>query len=192
MDRERAIQFCHKYAQKQFYQPIIFVPGIIEVEGKWNDATKELARICLAGIKGKSILDLGCNIGFFVREALNLGANLAIGVDHDPIEMDIAIEISKITQDDAIWKNDKIEIYEPDRAFDVVLMLNVLHVVDDPKAIINRYMEHSKVLIIEHLESQSNYFPKKPDCKIASPRCFGYRILSSFGLSNVSNSSVDA
>jgi len=181
MNRSDAITFCHKYAHKYFYQPVVFVPGIIEVAGKWNNETKELSRLCLEKAEDKIVLDLGCNIGFFVREALKLGSRLAIGLDHDPIEMDIAREITAITQDKAILIQEKAEDYAPEQDIDIALMLNILHVVQDPKALISRYLECSKTVVIEHIDSQRAYFSQQPIASIDSPRCHGYRTVSFFG-----------
>ncbi len=181
MDRSSSIQFCHKYSNKYFYQPVVFVPGIIEIDGKWNKETKQLSKMCFENISKKSVLDLGCNIGFFVREALDAGADYAMGVDHDPVEMTVAREISSITEDKAILVESKVEDYVPDRKFDVVLMLNILHVVRNPTDLIKLYLGCSQSVIIEHTDSQRTYFPEDPIRSTDSPRCFGYRTLSFWG-----------
>ena len=85
MDRKKAMDFVYEHRNTKFYHPVIFVPGIIEIRGKWHDATKQMAQILFENIKGKSVLDLGCNSGFFLHEAQNRGATRLVGVDHDDV-----------------------------------------------------------------------------------------------------------
>jgi len=180
MNREKAIQFCRRYSSKQFYQPVVFVPGVIEIKGKWNDATKELADIVLDGCSGKSVLDLGCMHGFFLYEALKKGASYAVGVDHDVVEMELAREIRDILQFHVDLVEEKIEEYDSD-FFDIILMMNVTHVLNNPKDIIDKFLKFAKDrMAVEYLSGQDNLFSCPPNKILNSPRAAGHRKLALF------------
>lgn len=181
MDKQEALRFCHKYHNRQFYQPVIFVPGSIEITGKWHDATIEMSKFILNNIKDKSLLDLGCHNGYFLHEAIRSGASKAVGVDHDPIEIGIAQEINKIFQDGAEIYQDSIENFVPKQKFDIILMFNILDVLDDPLNAIVRYLEFTKTcLFIEHEDHHESFFPYPPTQIAQSRRAVGYRKLSHF------------
>lgn len=181
MDRELAIQFCHRYAYKKLYQPIIFVPGIIEMRGKWNEATKELADFILPDCSGKSILDLGCMHGFFLYEALKRGASRAVGVDHDVAEMAIAQEIKEILDMPVELIHKSIEDYQPDQSFDIILMMNITHVLDNPQKTIARFLDVvNELLVVEYRPGHESLFPREPDRMCDSLRSAGYRKLAFF------------
>jgi 2-polyprenyl-3-methyl-5-hydroxy-6-metoxy-1,4-benzoquinol methylase len=180
MNRKRAIQFCHKYATKRFYQPVVFVPGVIEVKGKWNEATKKLSSLILRNCAGKSILDLGCMHGYFLHEAKKEGADEVVGVDHDIVEVRIAEEINEILDDGVNIVHKDLADYTPDHPFDIVLMMNIIHVLPDPATVINRYLDFCTELVIEHDEGHDKYFPRQPDQVLDSPRSAGHRKLSCF------------
>ena len=46
-----------------------------------TDMKKRLAMLSSGLFAGKTVLDIGCNNGYFVREALKRGAKRAVGVD---------------------------------------------------------------------------------------------------------------
>lgn len=181
MKREQAILFCHRYAYKELYQPIIFVPEIIEMKGKWNEATKQLANMILPDCSGKSVLDLGCMHGFFLYEALKRGAKKAVGVDYDVAEMSIAKEIKDILESPIELVHERIEEYQPNQHFDIVLMMNITHVLESPKETISRFLSISKeLLVVEYRPGHESLFPRNPDLMCDSPRSAGYRKLAFF------------
>ncbi len=154
MNRKKAIEFILTHSDMNFYQPVVFIPKLLEIKGKWDQATKLLANHITRNIKDKTILDLGCNYGFFLHEAIRHGAKTAVGIDHDPIVVDIAIEVNSIIDDGALIYQEDIESFEIKTKFDIILMLNVLHVIKDPLSVINKYLSWtSDCLIIEHENS---------------------------------------
>lgn len=181
MDRERAIQFCRRYAHKEFYQPIVFIPGIIEIQGKWNEATKDLVSMVLPDCSGKTVLDLGCMHGFFLYEALKRGAKRAVGIDHDVAEMAVAQEIKEIMDMPVELFHEKIEEYQPDQQFDIVLMMNITHVLSDPKETTTKFLDVAKeLLVVEYRPGHESLFPREPDRMCDSLRSAGYRKLAFF------------
>lgn len=181
MDREKVHLFCEKYKNKKFYQPFIFVPGVIEIEGKWHDGTQFLAKKILNNCDKQSVLDLGCMNGFFLFEAMKQGASEGTGIDHDLVELAIAGEINEIMDYPITFIHTRIEDFYPLKQYDIVLMLNILHIVDDPKGLIERYLQTTaKLLVVEHESKHSIYFPLDPSSSYPSPRSVGHRILSLF------------
>ncbi len=151
VDRQRALEFVHKHRQTQFYQPVIFVPGVIEIRGKWHDATKQMAEILFKNVSGKSVLDLGCSYGFFLHEAKRRGASRLMGVDHDPVSIDIAKEVNDILDHDLKLVHSSIDEFYTDELFDIILMMNVVHILKNPQKTISRYLSHTKEkLILAH------------------------------------------
>lgn len=183
MDRQKAIDFCHKYSSKKFYQPVVFVPGVIEILGKWDTGTKELADIALGNCAGKSVLDLGCMHGFFLHEAIRQGAKQAVGVDYDVAEIAIAQEIRNILEMPIELVHENIHKYQPNQSFDIILMMNITHVLDDPQKTIAKFMNIANNSLIVEYRSGQNFFPRKPNQEYDSPRSVGYRKLAFFDLS---------
>jgi SAM-dependent methyltransferase len=181
MDSSKIHSFCDKYKNKKFYQPVIFVPGSIEIEGKWHNGTKLLADKILNDCSNYSILDLGCMNGFFLFEAIKRGAIEGVGIDHDLIELFIGKEINDIFEFPIDFIHNDLEVFCPDKKYDIVLMLNILHVIKDPRALIQRFLQvASKVLVVEHEPKHSIYFPLDPSWSHPSPRAAGHRVLSLF------------
>jgi len=179
--RSKALDFCYQNNYRKFYQPIIFIPGVIEIPGKWNNATRRLSEDLFSDIYGKTILDLGCHIGYFLREALKKGAQKAVGVELDTAELSIANEISSILEDKTEFVEDNLETYTPNCSFDYILMLNILDVLTEPKSVIEKYLRFtSERLTIEHEPDHQRYFPYTPTISYPSPRSHGYRIVSHF------------
>jgi len=180
------LAFCQKYKDRKFYQPVIFVPNIIEIQGKWHNDTKKLANIVLENVKSQNILDLGCSTGFFLCESKLRGSINCVGIDHDKIEIDIAQEINQIISYDINFMHADIECFFANSIFhttrfDTILMFNVLHVLKDPSAVIKRFLDLAGIkLIIEHETKHIEYFPVTPTLTIQSPRCAGKRLVSFF------------
>lgn len=87
---------------------------------------------------GRTVLDVGCYYGFFLHEAIRRGASRAVGIEADPERARIASTLAPL------WGG-KIEIHQATleeaplrERFDVVLLLNVLHHVRDPVAVMRR------------------------------------------------------
>lgn len=185
MNKEKILEFFHKYSETNFYQPIIFDPGILEIKGKWHTSTLDLSKQILDDIQGKTLLDVGCNIGFFLFEALRRGAQSAVGIDSDPNV------ISKLKQIRSLLKLsptahciDALN-YTPDQIFDTTLLLNVAQFTSDPQSCFSLYRNHTKLLYVEHDLPNEDWFTVKPIKQSKSQRAGG-RILSVFaGSANI-------
>jgi SAM-dependent methyltransferase len=94
-------------------------------------------RLLPASLYGKRVLDLGCGLGYFAREARARGAREVVGVD---ISERMLQEARAHTSDAAIiYLQAALERFEPDvAAFDLVVSLLALHYVADYPLIVRR------------------------------------------------------
>lgn len=142
----------------KFYQsiPELGIKGRFDMEDQFEaiGLPKDLT--------GKTVLDMGCNIGAFLIEALKRGASKCIGVELNPVwrylgngimqELDVPIRIySKIPYEDK---------------FDVVLLLSVTHVaegISGQQLLDHCYNMTNKLLIVEvndRLQKEELVLPK--------------------------------
>ncbi len=73
------------YAAKNLAYQHIEIDGQVIIEGEHKERTEERkAWIAALQPRGKSVLDLGCNLGVYALEAARLGAQMATGLDIQP------------------------------------------------------------------------------------------------------------
>jgi SAM-dependent methyltransferase len=92
-----------------------------------------------APFKGLSILDLGCNEGFFCVEAIRQGASRVVGIDANADFIDAA---RRRCPDGTFLNTSWWDI--PDERFDVVLFLSTMHYEPNPKGLFDRIARHLK------------------------------------------------
>jgi SAM-dependent methyltransferase len=102
----------------------------------FSDSLRTLERIALpADLTGKSVLDLGCNEGFFCGEAARRGAKSVIGIDVDRAALETAKrlygskKVKFVFQD---WES------LPEGRFDIVLWISGMHYELDPASVTRR------------------------------------------------------
>jgi SAM-dependent methyltransferase len=96
-----------------------------------SKSAAKLERLQLPDLTGKSVLDLGCNEGFFCIEAKRRGAALVCGVDsHAPTIAAAQARAAKESLDIDFVCSDFLEA--PRRHYDVLLFLSALHYVKEP------------------------------------------------------------
>ncbi len=101
------------------YQSVAGKSGSSKSEEKW-EALK------INDLTGLTVLDLGCNEGFFVEKALSVGASNVVGVD---LNLEL-IEKAQKRLPSAVFINVNWEEYldqAESNSFDVVIMLSALH-----------------------------------------------------------------
>ena len=100
-----------------------------------------------APLYGKSVLDLGCNEGFFCGEALRQGASRVVGIDQSQTWIDKAkARFPEAEFRKASWWALK------DEKFDVILLLSAIHYEPNQKALLRKLASHltpNGVLILE-------------------------------------------
>lgn len=174
MDYVQVSNFLRANAGYSFYQPVVLVPGVIEIHGDFHEATKKLAHLIFSDIKGKTVLDLGCNTGFFVHESLRRGAVRAVGVDNQMQEISIAREVAALLGNRGEFFLSDLASFVPPGKFDYLLMLNITYHFRFQQELINWYVQYAnKTLIVE--QDNSQHPPKNITRCMPSPRCWNNR-----------------
>src|SRR3954469_24509944 len=115
--------------------------------------TWELIRQCLpVDLAGKSVLDVGCNGGFYCVEAKRRGASRVLGVDGQRQHVRQAVFVRKVLGLDIEYR--RMNVYELNRRtvgeFDITLALGLLyHLKHLVLALENLYEVTRETLIIE-------------------------------------------
>ena len=89
-------------------------------------------------LRGLSVLDLGCNEGFFCGEALRQGAARVVGIDHS--RQFVGLARARFPQAEFIqgsWWD-----VPPDERFDVILFLSAIHYEPEPAALAKKLLDH--------------------------------------------------
>lgn len=117
------------------------------------DRSKTANVIFKRSIEGKSILDIGCKYGYFCHEAFARGASLVKGIEISDENSKIANEIIKLWGRDIDIINEDFSNVGSMQKFDIILLLNVLHHVNSPTAVMQKISEHTKELAIVEFPS---------------------------------------
>ncbi len=123
-------------AREQFGYQRIELPYGLATAGKDRIATLE--KVFPANLNGKSLLDVGCNHGYFCFSAKRLGAGRVVGCDVKPSIVRRAQMLSACMDTDVTFEVRNIDTDMPGGTFDYVLCLNLLHHLHDPIAAIDR------------------------------------------------------
>jgi protein-L-isoaspartate O-methyltransferase len=117
-----------------------------------SQSNEKLAKIGLAiDLSGKSVLDLGCNEGFFSIEAKRRHAQRVVGLDHNAR----LIELAKVRAAEAGLEVDFLnrDVFDlPPEQFDVVIFLSALHYIEEPARllqVVRGVLKPDGVLILE-------------------------------------------
>jgi SAM-dependent methyltransferase len=112
-----------------------------------------------ADLAGRSVLDVGCNYGFFLHEAIRRGAGRAVGIEADPERFEIARTLGGFWGDKIGIHQGLVEDVDLDEQFDVVILLNVLHHVKDPIEVIRKVRSLCRgTLIVEFRQPHDPQF----------------------------------
>jgi SAM-dependent methyltransferase len=88
-------------------------------------------------LHGLSVLDLGCNEGFFCMEAVRQGATRVVGIDRVPDRIESArSRCPEATFIAGSWWD------IPDERFDVILFLSAIHYEPQQKKLLNKLLDH--------------------------------------------------
>lgn len=103
---------------------------------------------------GKSILDVGCNLGFYSLMALREGAKYCRAIDGDPVCTDKLCQVAAdLGLENIDVVNSNVFEYVVNEDFDLVLCLNVIHhfgSIDRVQAILDMLYQHvrEKMMLI--------------------------------------------
>ena len=112
------------------------LPYGLSTPGKDRRRTANLA--LPDSLEGKTVLDIGCNIGFFCFEAERRGAKRVLGTEIEPDRVKEATLLKGVLDSDVEFELRDILGEQTGERFDVVLALNVIHHVTDPFAAIEK------------------------------------------------------
>src|SRR5512134_241970 len=105
-----------------------------------SDSQEKLTRLRLSRlgpIKGKSVLDLGCNEGFFCGALLEKGAARVLGIDQWPGVIAKARDrFPKAEFKVGSWWD------LPDEKFDLILFLSAVHYEPRQRALFDKLLNH--------------------------------------------------
>ena len=119
-------------------------------------SSQKLEALCLFPLKGKSVLDLGCNEGFFCQYARFTGARRVLGIDSS--ELFITKAKVRAASNKALVKAGGLEFRcgswwdLPDEKFDVIFLLSAIHYEPEQKKFLDMLAEHLEpdgVLVLE-------------------------------------------
>jgi SAM-dependent methyltransferase len=114
------------------YQRIVLPDGRI-IPGA--DRRRVADRILPESLDGRTVLDIGCDYGYFLHEALRRGASRAVGIERDAGTQAVAERIASLLNGDIEVRHGRFPEVSIDERFDYVLCLNVLHHASDPWAV---------------------------------------------------------
>lgn len=127
----------------EYYQsfPTLGIKGRFDMQSQFDAV--------LPDVNGKTVLDIGCNTGAFSVEALKRGANKVIGVEP---ALDWRLLANGIMKELSL----PITVYEhmPDEPFDVVLLLSILHVTENPQELLDKAWSLTKELMIVEVNNR--------------------------------------
>jgi tRNA (mo5U34)-methyltransferase len=116
-------------SQQRWYQRISVGDGITTPGSV--DSLRRLSDLKLPDLRGKSVLDIGCNSGMYSFECERLGASRVVGIDVDTVRLNQAATLKTILGSKAEFLELGLEQAASLGRFDVVLCIAVLHEVPD-------------------------------------------------------------
>ena len=114
-----------------------------------------LVKLCGGSLKGKRVLDLGCNSGFWSLCAIQEGADFVLGIDVRQMFVDQANFVFKVKEVDSnqynfIAKNLFNIDFQEFGNFDIVLCLGLLYHVYKPISLLEKIAEvNDDILVID-------------------------------------------
>lgn len=121
---------------------------------KW----RKIADAIPADLTGKSVLDIGCNAGFYSIEMKRRGAARVLGIDFDDVYLNQARFAAEIAEADIEFR--KMSVYDVGalgEKFDVVIFMGVLYHLRHPLLALDLIREHvvGDLLIFQSMQRGS-------------------------------------
>lgn len=110
-------------------------------------------------LKGKSVLDIGCNAGFYSIEMKKRGAERVLGIDFDETYLDQARFAAEVNEMDIEFR--KLSVYDVGQLgekFDVVIFMGVLYHLRHPLLALDLIREHAvkDLMVFQSMQRGSN------------------------------------
>jgi tRNA (mo5U34)-methyltransferase len=129
-------------------------------------------------LDGRTVLDIGCNAGFFSLEMRRRGAARVVGVDSDPRYLAQARLASEVSGLEVEYR--ELSVYDVARLgerFDVVLFMGVLYHLRHPLLALDLVREHvvADLLVFQSmLRGSQKRFPVAPDYPFSETEIFDH------------------
>ncbi len=122
---------------------------------KW----RRFAHAIPADLRGKSVLDIGCNAGFYSLEMKSRGAHRVLGIDFDPAYLAQARFAAEVLGMEIEFR--QLSVYDVPQLgekFDVVIFMGVLYHLRHPLLALDLIREHvaRDLLIFQSMQRGSN------------------------------------
>jgi tRNA (mo5U34)-methyltransferase len=124
---------------------------------------QRFAHVVPEDLRGKTVLDIGCNAGFYAIEMKRRGADRVVGIDTDDAYLAQARFAAQVRQADIELR--KMSVYEVDllgEAFDLVIFVGVLHQLRHPLLaldLLHRHVVRGTLLFQSMLRGGSGVAP---------------------------------
>jgi len=107
---------------------------------KW----RKFAHAIPSDLHGRTVLDIGCNAGFYSMEMKRRGADRVLGIDHDPAYLAQARFAAEVNGLDIEFRElDVYSIEQLRERFDLVLFMGVLYHLRHPLLALDLLYEHA-------------------------------------------------
>jgi tRNA (mo5U34)-methyltransferase len=136
---------------------------------------KNFAHAIPQDLRGKSVLDIGCNAGYSI-EMKRRGADRVVGIDFDETYLDQARFAAEVSEMDIDFR--KLSVYdvgELGEKFDVVIFMGVLYHLRHPLLALDLIREHvaQDLMIFQSMQRGSNeVFETKKDYPFSETEIF--------------------
>jgi len=112
-----------------------------------------------ADLTGKTVLEIGCNAGFYSIEMKKRGAERVLGIDFDSGYLDQARFAAQMTGQDIEFREMSVyDVGDLQEKFDIVLFMGVLYHLRHPLLALDRIREHvaKDMLIFQSMQRGSD------------------------------------
>jgi len=123
-----------------------------------------------ADLSGKTVLDIGCNAGFYSIEMKRRGAVEVVGIDSDERYLDQARLAAQLNGMDITFRNLSVyDVARLGRRFDLVIFMGVLYHLRHPLLALDLIREHvaGDMLLFQSMQRGS-----EKDCPVAADHDF--------------------
>ncbi|HVF84288.1 MAG TPA: TIGR04290 family methyltransferase [Sphingomicrobium sp.] len=125
---------------------------------------RRFSHVVPADLTGKSVLDIGCNAGFYSFEMKRRGATRVVGIDHDQRYLDQARFAAEVLEfDDVEFRLGEVwDVGSLGERFDLVIFMGVLYHLRHPLLALDLIREHvaGDLLLFQSLTAGSTAQPE--------------------------------
>jgi tRNA (mo5U34)-methyltransferase len=145
---------------------------------------RKFAHAIPRSLAGKTVLDIGCNAGFYSFEMKRRGADRVLGIDYDPVYLAQARFAAEITELDVEFRQMSVyDVATLREKFDVVIFMGVLYHLRHPLLALDLIHEHvaKDMMLFQSMQRGSRSVPRlRPDYPFRETEVFdkpGYPVL---------------